>query len=580
MKRQSNTIRKAAEIASQFQALLKHFTVRLLNNDMVSYDDSHQEGLFVFLAFLAMSGGLLSVFLMIPYLAVFPGYTHDTVWIEKTLFFSFSMALTGLITILNWENIFLDKKDYDCLFALPVSKTVIFAAKGASTLLFTGIVTVAFNLIPSLVFPLFLGHVPANFTFHSANMFRYIFVHMLSCFFANLMVFLTLSFLQTLLILIFRGNAYRRISLMVQTALIFGFVSVFVWFPKIHPALGVMRETYDPFIYRYPPLWFVGFSEFLMSNYDYVFRYHTRLAAIILVVLLNMYLISFPINFRRYTWVSGTNRETRPTFLSRLWEKGLHAAVLRHPEERGIFHFTIAILRRSRYHKLFLSFFITIPTAIFAGSFIHGILRHGFGFYRVPRFVTVALPLIIVLALIAGLRGAVARPASPEAAWLFKVHAFRYSLRYSSGFHKALFVAMILPAFTVFLAFQIILWGAVPAILHSMYTLGVALILFQLFFFNYRAIPFISEYLPGRLNLKATWLPLLITLIIYISFTSRLGLFLLGHPSGYLYFAAIVVISLFILRRFRLRGPRESHPWLGSQEPESAFMSLGWDPHS
>jgi hypothetical protein len=120
----------------QFLVLLRHFLLRLFNNDILKFEDQRRESMIMMLTFFLAGGGIIAAFILMPYLLAMLGYTSETAWVEKTLFMTLSMAFTGIISVINWNNMFLDEKDYLYLSGLPIKTNTLFTAKFFSLLAF------------------------------------------------------------------------------------------------------------------------------------------------------------------------------------------------------------------------------------------------------------------------------------------------------------------------------------------------------------------------------------------------------------------------------------------------------------
>ncbi|MCP4216362.1 MAG: hypothetical protein GY765_17060, partial [bacterium] len=104
----------------QLWVLIKHFVVRMFNNDVMTYERERREQVVIVLLLIAATGGYIARQLLLPYiLSVFSGYTAATIWIETSTYLTVSMALTGIFSVVNWDNIFPDARDYGNLIPLP-----------------------------------------------------------------------------------------------------------------------------------------------------------------------------------------------------------------------------------------------------------------------------------------------------------------------------------------------------------------------------------------------------------------------------------------------------------------------------
>jgi hypothetical protein len=193
------------ENSNQFYVLLRHFVLRMFNNDILKYENQGRERVIVMLTILSIVGGYLTHKLLVHYL--FPalsGVSIDTIWVKKTVFLTLTMALTGIITVFSWENIFPDRKDYMNLLVLPVKMRTLFAAKFFSLLIFVGLLSAAFNIFSLFIFTFYLA------PFAKVNLFYFGFSHLFSNFLANLFVFLVAACLQGIFTILFKNRLLSR----------------------------------------------------------------------------------------------------------------------------------------------------------------------------------------------------------------------------------------------------------------------------------------------------------------------------------------------------------------------------------
>ena len=148
------TLRSAASFeARQFRILSRHFFLRLFKNDLVDFEDQMKERIIGILAILAVFSGLIAYIYLGKY-----GFIPDRgqSWIDKTLIITFFMLITGLLAILEWDNILPDARDYSNLNPLPLRARTILAAKFTSLLSFVGLFALTMSLAAAPFFILFL----------------------------------------------------------------------------------------------------------------------------------------------------------------------------------------------------------------------------------------------------------------------------------------------------------------------------------------------------------------------------------------------------------------------------------------
>ena len=562
----------------QFVVLFRHFLLRMFHNDVLKFEDQRRENFIILLSFFIAAGSVLSVFILMPYLIAMLGYTSETVWVEKTLFITLSMAFTGIISVINWNNLYLDEKDYLHLTGLPVSTGALFTAKFFSLLAFVGIISLAIHVGPVLIFTFFLGEIYNVNPFYHTSIVSFALVHLVTSFMANLFVFLVVALIQGIVLLLPGTRGFKKISMAVQTLLLMGFVSIFIWFPHTASTLEKLKEQYHSFIYYFPPLWFVGFYEQMIGNYDMVFKKHLYIAPAVVVLLMNVYAFSIPLCFKRYSspYSAGKVESAFSRMLAAL-KRSFDHIFLGNSLQKAIFYFSLSVLNRSRKHKLHLAVFITLPvTFVMTHAWIK-LYRGGWAYFTGYQPLLIAIPLLLYFFVVLGFRVVVSYPAAVDANWIFQLTVKENPTPYIKGLKKVILLFGILPIFAVLLAFYSFCWGVIPALLHSVFSVTLAWVILELFFVHYRKIPFVSAYIPGKAGLKYFWGLYLLGFALYMWGFSALGMILLRNPIFYFIYYLLLADALYLLRRYRLKR-ENANPVVFDEEPEPAMLGFGLDP--
>ena len=140
-----------------FRELTKLFFRRFLENDLISLDADTRPSLVNILALVAAPGVFLPVLELVLYAAAYytPLPERDLGSLqEKAFYLCFSMTALGIATVLEWDTLLPDRRDYAVLRPLPVRLGTILAAKIAALAGFWAILTIAINGFSSLVFPM------------------------------------------------------------------------------------------------------------------------------------------------------------------------------------------------------------------------------------------------------------------------------------------------------------------------------------------------------------------------------------------------------------------------------------------
>jgi uncharacterized protein YhhL (DUF1145 family) len=108
----------------------------------VDFEDQMKERLIAVLSVLAIIVGWSSEMLLFKY-QFLPDAGRS--WQEKSYLFTLMMILFGIVTLLEWDILFPDRRDFLNLMPLPIRLRTIFSAKLASFVLFVGLFSVAMN---------------------------------------------------------------------------------------------------------------------------------------------------------------------------------------------------------------------------------------------------------------------------------------------------------------------------------------------------------------------------------------------------------------------------------------------------
>lgn len=562
---------------TQFKVLVRHFVLRLFNNDIMTFENQRGESLVIMAAFLVVTGGMTAFWLLWPYLEGALGYTSENVWIEKTFFMTLSMAFTGIISVINWDNMFLDKKDYAHLTSLPVKAETVFTAKFVGLLVFIGMLSLALNVVPFLIFGFSLDGIINVNPYHHTSLLGLAGIHMLASFMANLSVFLLVALIQGIFLIMLSREGFKKISVMLQSLLLMGFMSVFIWFPHLAPSMEGFRETYNSFIYYFPPLWFVGFYEQLIGNTDIVFKDQMIVAALVVTVLVDLYLLCIPLAYKRFAREAPANGNHR--HIPAIWKglrKGFGHVLLPQPIQRAMYYFALAGIQRSRRHKLQLSAAIALPVSFIITEMILIAITRGEDTLHQILPLTASIPFVIIVFMVTGFRTMVNLPVMEEANWIFHMVGQYKSPHYLRGVLKVFYVFGIVPISLLFLGIYMYLWAWPAALTHTLFSTVTACIALEAAFFNYNRLPFVSTYIPGKARLKDFWFLYLAGFALFIVGFTYLSLECLKQPLYYLLFL-IMALDVFLAIKFYRKRNITPLELVLEEEPEPAMMGLGLD---
>src|SRR5579862_6281281 len=141
---------------SQFRELARHFFNRFFDNDLIALDGDMRAAVINILAMLSAPGMLLPFLFLTKYVKLQdePMYVRDLASLgEKEFFICFSMTVMGLVTVIEWESLFPDRRDYANLTPLPIRMGTMFGAKLLALLAFLTVFSLAINAFSPIMFP-------------------------------------------------------------------------------------------------------------------------------------------------------------------------------------------------------------------------------------------------------------------------------------------------------------------------------------------------------------------------------------------------------------------------------------------
>ena len=402
----------------QLLVLTRHFFNRFFQNDVFIFDDQMKEKLYVLLAMITPVGWFICSALFMPYLFA---PDHGESWTGKFVFIAFFMVLLAIIVILEWDVLFLDRRDEMNFLPLPIRMGTIFTAKFLASFTFVGFYSAAANAFSVVAVSFFL---PRWIGGGLDSLGRYALAHIVSSTLSFVFVFLFFVFLASLLLVFFRGWLYRAVSLAVRFALAVG--CIIGLFSMINPTwliavLSGLRDGRSLDLLWFPPMWFTSIYEIMIGRHDPLYEVAARMGLAAIFILALAFFAGMALSYRTHARRSLEIRTPRRPLsaavgsLVRLFDR----LVLRNPTERAIFHFAGQTLRRSTAHKVRLAGYLAV-TLGFVWILLGGqkdIFRSAAG----ASLNVYGAPLLLAFALLLGIRSGMNIPLTAEANWVFQM---------------------------------------------------------------------------------------------------------------------------------------------------------------
>ncbi len=538
---------------SPFPILVRHFFLRLFNNDFIAFEDQMKEKTISFLALIAIFSAHIANSVLMKYLFV---QDDGISWVEKCYFISFVMLLLGFITVFEWDVIFPDARDFDNLLFLPVKLKMIFASKFTSLCLFVGLFALGANAISVLAFWFHL--MPWQEDQGILFSLFFIFVHFVSLIAACFFVFFLFVFMIGVFMVIFPAKLFRAFSLFFRTVLMIFCVFLMVYIvsqsftsSSYFNSLPALKANNSLSFYLFPPMWFTGLYESLLGNSDPQFGICSSIALISLVLVIGGFFISAALGYKKYCRKMDIKQKKSSLFtgpkniLSRL----LHTIFLRNPIQRAVFHFVGKTLKHSMVHKMRLAIFIALGVSLELILLISNARNLNSISQLNTTFLT--LPMILTVFLLIGIRSVVNIPKSLEANWIFRLTEEHSLNHYLSGLRKGIMFYILFPLFALVFIFFSFLYGWDIGFLHSLYGVVLGGLFIEVLFLRFHKIPFACSYLPGKAKVHFFWLVYFVAFILYVSLISRIELALLQKPSLFFLFLGISFFTFLGLRIYQ-----------------------------
>jgi hypothetical protein len=520
--------------AMTFRLVTRLFLRRLIDNDLISPHADRHQSLAVLFGFIVSLAVFVTFFLSTPYLSAFiqlPGPAALSALSDRFLFTAGSITISALGALMVWDALALEARDAAILGPLPIATRTITHAKLAAAIVFGGVLTVALNAVPSVLYPAFLTVNIRGIA--GATILRLITAHATTVTMAGLFGFFGILAIRGMLSLLLGDQTFRRAANGVQSALVVSMVTALLLAPTVR-AGDVHHWVGDAVVPPWavgPVLWYLGVNETLAGHLvaETPIVLPPRMPSIASLQRENQaaraayrpLLPPFAAQARR-AWVSlplvtvlalttflWTNRRLPDrstgvpapsrlrTIVRRMAERYTH----NDPEAEAGFFFALQTLTRSAPHRTI------IATAVAAGL-THAlmVLAQKDGYTLQLQTIPVGvfgIAIMVLLVLVVGVAYAVAVPAELAANWTIEMAWLGDERRYLTGVKRAamLLVAVLL---VLLLPLHVALLGIVVAIVHSLLSLLLAVAALDALFLPYRKLPFACSYVPLE-NPKIVW---------------------------------------------------------------------------
>jgi hypothetical protein len=548
----------------QLSALIRHFFGRFFDNEFVARNTEIQVTVTKMLALLASPGIILPFLRYTTYLGLdrYPReIRYPMLWSDRCLYLSFSMLVMGAVTVLEWDALFPDRRDYATLTPLPIHSRTIFLGKVGALALFLIAFTASVNLVSTVTFP------AISYRGDWHGLVRTIAAHGASILASSAFAFLFLVALEGVLLNVLSVRWFRKMSAYVQGAMVFVLLWLFFLFPNIAATVAQLKAQDSWVLRAFPPAWFLGLNEVLTGSRDAVFvalahRAETALGLVALVAGLS-YTAAYRRHVRRTLESTEGGDSTRTAMHERIGR--IADRVAPDPVERATVAFVGKTMARSAKHRIFLAAYAGVGFAL-AAQVMPAVKN---------RDQWLSLPLVVGFFLLSGMRFIFTIPSELPANWQFRVSDTDRQRPALNGTRTAMRWFGVLPLFLALTPFYFIWWPPGEALAHLIFSVTISVLLIEALTMELKKIPFTCSYPPGKANVTILWVGYWVGFLVYAFSMANLESWMVKRPVRLIPFYVLVAVIFAGFEWWRRRADAVGVTLIFDDAADPAVLTLG-----
>lgn len=533
------------ELPELFKSLVEHFFSRFFDKDSLSAEGDEHANVVQIIAMLALPGAIISLFLIVDHPLIRSEVTR--LWLragDRYVFVCYAMVVMGFVMTFKWDSLFPDRRDYLILTPLPISLRQLFLAKVVALCGFLGLFVVAINFFSCLMIP-YVYLVRDNTWSVILPSF---FAHTTAVLGGSIFMALFFAALQGVLINLLTPAAFRRVSPWIQMVSMTILVTVLLITPGISNNIRLLAESNSRVLDYIPLFWFLGIYEVLNpegtlipASYDWAGR-AVEATLVVIVIFILTYLIGYWRHTNRI--LEGIESNVfAPAWHQRVIVWALNCCVLRHPFQRASFHFIGKVFARSSKHRLFVAMYGGIGLAVTISS-LFALRRDSSFVITISRSGLLEAPLILSFFVVSGLRATFNIPYELNANWMFQIVNRYDAAQYLKAARRWVLLRAIIPLYLVLAPVEFTFLDPAEAARNLVFGFAIAVVLLELFFFNFNKVPFTCSYLPAKSHLAFLAGAYLYGFTIYTFTMANLERWVAATPSRTFWFFLFTAAAL------------------------------------
>jgi hypothetical protein len=482
---------------SIFRVLSRTFLLRVVDFDLLSAD-ADTDKLFGQLAAMLAA---VSVLFTAPLILIGGRLPQTVLETMEHLLLTTTMLMVGSFSILSWDSIFPNRLDLMVLSPLPVRIGAIFRAKLAASAGSIGICILALNSITGFIWPLLFC--PEGTGLLGAI--RSIAAYWLSLLACSIFVFCCILALQGIASQVLPRQQFLTLSTWLQMASLILLLGTYILEPSLEGPAALTDPSNQGLLACLSSYWFLGLFQQLNGSTSPAYTCLAKRAwaglAIAAVGATGSVLLAYCRSLPKIVEQPNITPQAKRAVQ-------LRKALL--PWQSAVFFFSIRTVARSRQHRVLLAFYLGVGFAIVLAYLNtpmgqpHAAIHHVNPPENIPISFIVASLLMMCIAVL-GARMVLGLPIALRANWIFRMTEFEQPATYMTAARRSLGILSGGPIWTIFALASIVMWPSRSSFVHIAALGMFGIILVDLCLWNFRELPLVCSYLPGKSNIHAVF---------------------------------------------------------------------------
>jgi hypothetical protein len=474
----------------QFRVLYRVFLMRVVDLELLSADADPSKLIAQFATIFAT----VSLFLTFPALLILIGghrLPATDAWIFEHFLVETTMTVAGVITVLNWDSAFPDRRDVLVLAPLPVRTSTLFLAKIAALFAAPSLAMIALNVFSGLAWPLVFSGGNGGFF----SLLRALPAYWITIFIAGGCIVFAVLAVQGLAANLLPRRLFLQVSAFLQAAALCLLLMVYLLGPSLESPAALTAPQNQRLLAWLPSYWFLGLFQQLNGSMHPALVPLARRAWIGLAVSVLGAAAALLLSYFRMLPKIVEQPDILPGARSRRWPPRFGNSL-----NGAITVFSLRTLLRSRQHRMILSFYVGIGLAIVVGYIRTPVGRLGLEKTGVDIAFLLASILTMILTILA-IRVVASIPISLPANWIIRVTQVRSAHDYQRAVRFSWLVLGVAPVWLIIAGPLLAACPWRPVLGHLIAMLFVGILLVEFCLYTFHKIPFTCSYLPGKANI-------------------------------------------------------------------------------